>query len=368
MKNIIDGALEGAIDRILVALGVSPPTLKSVNPRQSEGEKGSNEKGQGHLDDPNPRAKGKKVIQELTTKLPEIQKDGKFTDDESSEDEEVPHEIPNQEQDLHGLLKKQILDQQKQIRIMTAELEELRKAQRASERKNMDESVSQVDRTMGNSITKTALEMRFEQAHIYVDKNSPFSADIQTDPVPKNFKLIFCEYKGQGDPEEHLMKFESLCLLHQYSEGVKCRVFLTTLSGPAQQWFKQLPRSSIHSYEDLREIFLHQFVSSKKSTKNSLYLTTIKQGNNESLRDYMTRFNEAILEIPGLEAGLKTHSFIEGLILGHFFASLMKKPARTFDELLARVQKYIHMEKAMNAKMSEISNKRERKPDDRKRP
>lgn len=163
------------------------------------------------------------------------------------------------------------------------------------------------------------------------------------------------------------MKFESLCLLHQYFEGVKCRVFMTALSGPAQQWFQQLPRASIHSFKDMKEIFLHQFVSSKRSTKNSLYLTTIKQGTNESLREYMTRFNEAILEIPGVEATLKIHSFIEGLRPGHFFASLMQKPTEMFDELLARVQKYINMEEAMVAKKSDVTFKREKKPVEKKR-
>lgn len=140
----------------------------------------------------------------------------------------------------------------------------------------MDESLPHLEGTLEDSATKVTKEVRSEYFQIYIEEYSPFSASIQIDPVPKNFKSISYYYKGQGDHEEHLMKFESLCLQHQYFEGVKYRVFLTTLSGPALQWFKQLPRSSIHSYKDLREMFLHQFVSSKKSTKNSLYLTTIK--------------------------------------------------------------------------------------------
>lgn len=41
----------------------------------------------------------------------------------------------------------------------------------------------------------------------------------------------------------------------------------------------------------------------------------------------MTRFNEAALETPGLDPGLKTYSFVEGLRHGQVFGSLMKKPA-----------------------------------------
>lgn len=45
----------------------------------------------------------------------------------------------------------------------------------------------------------------------------------------------------------------------------------------------------------------------------------------------------------------------------------MKKPVATFDELLARVQKYIYVEEAMNAKKSELFVRNEKEPEDKKR-
>lgn len=72
----------------------------------------------------------------------------------------------------------------------------------------------------------------------------------------------------------------------------------------------------------------------------------------------MTHFNKAALEIPGLDSGLKTYSFVEGFRPDQLFTSLMKKPAETFDDLLSRVQKYIHMEKPMVAKTSDAAFKK----------
>lgn len=71
-------------------------------------------------------------------------------------------------------------------------------------------------------------------------------------PLPQNFRHVPCEYEGDSDPEEHILKFENIAQLLQHSKGVKCRVFLTTLGGPAQQWFRQLPSYSIYNFEELK--------------------------------------------------------------------------------------------------------------------
>lgn len=105
MKNMIDGALEGAIDRRLIAMGVSFATPKShTNPYPSEGEKGSNGKeNQKYVTHPVHKSKSKKVIQDLATRLPEMQEKGRFTDYESSEDE-APHDEPVKKEDTRELV------------------------------------------------------------------------------------------------------------------------------------------------------------------------------------------------------------------------------------------------------------------------
>lgn len=55
------------------------------------------------------------------------------------------------------------------------------------------------------------------------------------DELPYNFMPLNYEYDGSTNPYEHLVRFENLALLHRYGKGVKCRVFLTTLSKAAQQ-------------------------------------------------------------------------------------------------------------------------------------
>ncbi|KAL8534711.1 hypothetical protein ACS0TY_010664 [Phlomoides rotata] len=53
------------------------------------------------------------------------------------------------------------------------------------------------------------------------------------DELPYNIKPLNYEYDGTINPYKHLMRFENSVILHRYGEGVKCRVFLTTLSKAA---------------------------------------------------------------------------------------------------------------------------------------
>ncbi|KAI3458805.1 hypothetical protein Pfo_015468 [Paulownia fortunei] len=165
-------------------------------------------------------------------------------------------------------------------------------------------------------------------------QRNSFIEEVMVDDLPANFRSLNYDYDGTTNPWEHLCRFENSALLHRYSDGVKCRVFLTTLSKLAQQWFS-------HS------AFLHQFASSQKHQKMSLTLFSIKQKDNEALRSYIKRFTAAALED------------------GEFFRSLAKKSARSFDDLLGRVEKYINMQEAQRMKRDEGERKRDRREPDK---
>ncbi|KAL0293179.1 UNVERIFIED_CONTAM: hypothetical protein Sradi_6953300 [Sesamum radiatum] len=94
-------------------------------------------------------------------------------------------------------------------------------------------------------------------------------------------------------------------LLHRYTEGIKCRVFVTTFTGAAQQWFNQLPVGFIRSFQEFRSLFLHQFASSRKVRKTELNLFAILQGEDEPLKEYLQRFNTVALEVPAATQEVK---------------------------------------------------------------
>ncbi|XP_073290538.1 uncharacterized protein [Primulina huaijiensis] len=182
----------------------------------------------------------------------------------------------------------------------------------------------------------------------------PFSAEILAAELPQNFRFPNVgEYDGSGDPEEHLSRFENAALLHQYSDPIKCRVFLTTLVRSSQQWFNFLRPGTIKTFQDFGRAFLHQFASSKKHPLTSINLFNVKQQKQESLRDFVKRFNKMVIDVPSATPDILISAFTQGLRGGDFFKSLVKKPPTTFEELLARAEKYMNVEEVQMARKSE---------------
>ncbi|KAL0320158.1 UNVERIFIED_CONTAM: hypothetical protein Sradi_5277300 [Sesamum radiatum] len=66
----------------------------------------------------------------------------------------------------------------------------------------------------------------------------PFPEIVMADELHLNCRTpAIAEYDGTTDPMEHLSRFENAALLHRYTDGIKCRLFVTTFAGAAQQWF-----------------------------------------------------------------------------------------------------------------------------------
>ncbi|KAL0355484.1 UNVERIFIED_CONTAM: hypothetical protein Sradi_3995300 [Sesamum radiatum] len=183
--------------------------------------------------------------------------------------------------------------------------------------------------------------------------------------LPLNCRTpAIAEYDGTTDPMEHLSGFENAALLHRYTDGIKCRVFITTFAGAAQQWFNQLPVSIIGSFQEFCSLFLHQFASSRKVRKTELSLFVVHQEEDEPLTEYLQRFNTAALEVPAATQEVKASAFSQGLLDGDFFKSLAKKPVSKFDALLARAAKYINIEEAQAAKKDSRGEKRKEARED----
>ncbi|KAL0415760.1 UNVERIFIED_CONTAM: hypothetical protein Slati_3407900 [Sesamum latifolium] len=145
------------------------------------------------------------------------------------------------------------------------------------------------------------------------------------DELPLNCRTsAIAEYDGT-DPMEHLSRFENAALLHRYTDGIKCRVFVTTFARAAQQWFNQLPVGAIGNFQEFRSLFLHQFASSRKLRKTELSLFAVRQKDERTLKEYLQRFNAAALEVPAATQEVKASAFSQGLLDGDFFKSLAKK-------------------------------------------
>ncbi|KAL0410695.1 UNVERIFIED_CONTAM: hypothetical protein Slati_3659200 [Sesamum latifolium] len=172
------------------------------------------------------------------------------------------------------------------------------------------------------------------------------------------------EYDGIGDPQEHLDKFYAKIDWYDLSDAAYCKVFRTTLSKHALAWFNQLPVGTISSLEQLTQYFLHHFFMNKRVPKTAAFLFTIRQKENELLRDYMQRFVEAVHEVPHVNHELLASIIQQNLSPGRFKESIAGKPPSTMEELLMRSQKYIRIEES-NISDTSLSVKRKGREEER---
>ncbi|KAK4411717.1 hypothetical protein Sango_0244700 [Sesamum angolense] len=96
-------------------------------------------------------------------------------------------------------------------------------------------------------------------------------------------------------------------------------------------WFNQLPIRSIDNFEQLSQRFLHHFAINKRYPKTASYLFTVIQQEQESLRDYVQRFSEAVLEVPHVNPELLASIMQQNLQRGKFSESIAGKPPATLD-------------------------------------
>ncbi|XP_043816052.1 uncharacterized protein LOC122724596 [Manihot esculenta] len=149
-------------------------------------------------------------------------------------------------------------------------------------------------------------------------------------------------YDGARNPREHvLMELQTL------SDALMCKVFPTTLTGPARAWFNSLEAGSIRSFRDLANIFISRFIAGVPADRKTSYSETVKQRRNESLREYVARFNTEALQIPDLDEGRAVEAMQKGTTSREFFSSLSRKFPTSLAELMKRAEKYIRQDDAL---------------------
>ena len=84
--------------------------------------------------------------------------------------------------------------------------------------------------------------------------------------------------------------------------------------------------------------------------KNASHLFTIHQKEVESLKDYVKRFNQAILEVEGDSNKVVIMAMMERLHPGPLFDSLSKNVPEILSTLQSKANKYITTEELVNAK------------------
>ncbi|RVW65916.1 hypothetical protein CK203_007468 [Vitis vinifera] len=128
--------------------------------------------------------------------------------------------------------------------------------------------------------------------------STPFCSHITHYEPPRGFLVPkFSTYDGTNDPFDHIMHYRQLMTLDIGNDALLCKVFPASLQGQALSWFHRLPPNSIDNFRDLSEAFVGQYLCSARHKQNISTLQNIKMRDNESLREFVKRFGQAVLQI-----------------------------------------------------------------------
>ncbi|GLT96374.1 hypothetical protein SLE2022_139990 [Rubroshorea leprosula] len=173
----------------------------------------------------------------------------------------------------------------------------------------------------------------------------PLNTNITLEPYPSGFKIPQLEtYDGTKDPDDHLHAFYSCMQAQNASDALMCKIFPSTLRGNARTWYYSLPPRSISSYTEMASAFATKFSSRRLIRKTTSELMRVKQRDGESLKNYMSRFNDVVLEVSSFDQAVGIAAVIAGLKHDRFRDSLIKHAATTFSEVNDRSLKFITAE------------------------
>ena len=108
--------------------------------------------------------------------------------------------------------------------------------------------------------------------------DTPFAYQITLIEMPMKFSFpSIKEYDGPSDSDDHVTQYMqrmlAVALPKESREAIMCKGFGSILTGPALQWYINLPSRSISSFAILSDKFMEQFASSRdlEKTYDGLY-------------------------------------------------------------------------------------------------
>ena len=163
----------------------------------------------------------------------------------------------------------------------------------------------------------------------------------------------FCEALIRAHPAT-FAEVRRLAVAH-IADAVYCKVFMSTLSGTALDWFVSIPTGHITTFQQFSKMFVKQYIVNKAPPFVSYDLFDIRQYQGESLKDFLNRFGARIVRLLGKDEEMFVHAFKKGVLPGLFSESLIRSHPATFAKIRRRVVAHIAAESEVTEKRGNVA-------------
>ncbi|RDX92796.1 hypothetical protein CR513_25026, partial [Mucuna pruriens] len=137
---------------------------------------------------------------------------------------------------------------------------------------------------------------------------------IDETAIPLNFREVVIEsFDGTQDPHTHLQAFQTQMYISGGNDRMSCKLFPGTMRGVAMNWLAIVPPRSIRSFNDIAISFASQFAANKVKCLEVTDLFDIRQDKGETLKSYLTRFNNATVKVNDPDKKFFMKAFQKGM-------------------------------------------------------
>ncbi|XP_076936445.1 uncharacterized protein LOC143603550 [Bidens hawaiensis] len=128
-----------------------------------------------------------------------------------------------------------------------------------------------------------------------------------------------------------------------------CHIFTLTLVGAARSWFERLQEGQITSWEDLEKKFIQQFSQQWRHISDPRDILNVARRKNETLEDFITRFNQEGLNIGGVSEELLRAAFRQNVKCDDLIRNLTGRDGmpHRWDDVITTAKRYARMEKSL---------------------
>ena len=156
---------------------------------------------------------------------------------------------------------------------------------------------------------------------------------------------------GLSDPDDHIQSFTTAGRVGAWTLPAWCHLFAQTLTGAARAWFDSLPVGRIDDFQELEDAFLQHFSQQRSHTKDPADILQVRRRDNESLEDFITRFNKEALLIGGVGEDLMRAGFRQGVRCDELIRCLFGRDGmpKTWDKLMSAAKVYAQTENSLTS-------------------
>ncbi|KAK4841287.1 hypothetical protein QYF36_002224 [Acer negundo] len=147
-----------------------------------------------------------------------------------------------------------------------------------------------------------------------VELQSTFVARICEAIAHRRFEMPqIPHYEGHSDPMIYMQLYRGLMEVRGASEDVMCKFFPLTLGGTSLKWFNKLKQSSIQNFPQMCREFITRFRETRPLERKPNVLRDIKQGESETLKEYVERFHKEIINLGTYDEENTLEDFIRNI-------------------------------------------------------